>query len=1157
MTEPTQGQADGAVAAARRRESLAIGALVVVAIAIRLALAPRLGFFVDLDLFAQWAAIAAEGGSAAAHDIFSIYPSSHVYVLRLLGAIDATPGYLLLKAPALLADGVLAATAATLAVRLSRPAHPRRVAAAVAAGVLLNPAVLAVGAAWGQVDAVPAALVVSGILVLVTGRRTTARDAAAIGLLAAAVTFKPQAALIGPAIAFTLHHRHLRGRGDELRRGVGRIAIIVGAGVAVWALSGLGLGHSPLEVADVYSHASYTFTSVWAFNLWGAVGFYRPDASGAGVVEVIGIPAFYIGIGLYLAGTTGVLWRARRALLRGAEEAIVICASTAAIGILSFAVMTRMHERYLSTALALLAPLVVIRRVRHVYVALSVLYVVNLWYPFAYFNVPLNLEGLWFRPVFDWLFGPLFEMYTWQKRGWSIVALAACLAAVAMCVRVIEIAGGTEARDGDALEPRAASRWTLPGAAAAVAVVNLFVLRAETMRVENLNDSSLHLQMVRWALHRLRDGHLPLDGWFPFYALGSAHFHHYQSLPHTLTALFAHVTTIDVTDTYLWLQYLLLATWPIAVYLGARMMGMTRGVAAATAVLAPLLVSKPGYGLETGSYVWQGYGVYSQLWGMWVLPLALGLSWRAISRSRGYVAAGAAVAALIAFHFLTAYLALIVIATFAVLTMRGVAGRVLRTAGVLACALGTSAWVLVPLLVDRDWSAQSEFYEGTIFNDSYGARRVLGWLVTGELFDHGRYPVVTVLAAIGLVVTALHARTSESARAVLAMAGVSLLLFFGRPTIGPVLDLLPGSGDLQVHRFISGVHLAGLLLAGIGLAFGLRTVRDGVRRIPATGGLPITGAVAAAVVAAVVLLPAHDERAAYSRRGAALMRIQRDVDRTDGADLRALIDIVRRKGGGRAYAGLRGNWGANYLVGAVPVHVALANADIDAIGSVFRTISSLSTDIEVLFDETNPAHYELLNIRYVLLDQARAPSVDATLLASAGRHRLYEVETTGYFQVADRIGFVRADRSTIAEASRDFLASREAAAGRYRGVAFDGRRPPPSTLSRPRATPAGFVERAVVEPRDGFYRATVRAERDAAVVLKVSYHPRWTVTVDGRRADTVMMSPSLLGVDVDEGDHEVVFRYRPYPDYGVLALVGVLSLAAAALVPRWWRRRRR
>lgn len=45
-----------------------------------------------------------------------------------------------------------------------------------------------------------------------------------------------------------------------------------------------------------------------------------------------------------------------------------------------------------------------------------------------------------------------------------------------------------------------------------------------------------------------------------------------------------------------------------------------------------------------------------------------------------------------------------------------------------------------------------------------------------------------------------------------------LLLYFGRHTWGVLLDLLPLSHDLHLHRLIAGVHLGGILLVGLGLA---------------------------------------------------------------------------------------------------------------------------------------------------------------------------------------------------------------------------------------------------------------------------------------------------------------------------------------------------
>src|SRR5262249_9092731 len=161
----------------------------------------------------------------------------------------------------------------------------------------------------------------------------------------------------------------------------------------------------------------------------------------------------------------------------------------------------------------------------------------------------------------------------------------------------------------------------------------------------------------------------------------------------------------------------------------------------------------------------------------------------------------------IATHLITGYLAVLTVGVWVLLTWKGMARRAIRGAVVVAGGLLTAAWVLVPLLADRNYAAQSQSYTGTIFNDSYGTRKIIGWLCSGELFDQGRFPVMTLLVGVGFVVCCMRAGRSESARALLGAWTLSLLLYFGRATWGGFTNVLPGNGDLQMHRFIIGVHL--------------------------------------------------------------------------------------------------------------------------------------------------------------------------------------------------------------------------------------------------------------------------------------------------------------------------------------------------------------
>jgi hypothetical protein len=348
-----------------------------------------------------------------------------------------------------------------------------------------------------------------------------------------------------------------------------------------------------------------------------------------------------------------------------------------------------------------------------------------------------------------------------------------------------------------------------------------------------------------------------------------------------------------------------------------------------------------------------------------------------------------------------------------------------------------------------------------------------------------------------------------------------------------------------------GVHLAGIFIAGVGLAWLLGHAYDAVRAFAPRRSFAAAG-VACVALPIAALAPAWTERASYDRHGDALMRVQEAADAAEGRDVDRLVAIVKDRGGGRVYAGLRGNWGGQYVVGYVPLHAWLADRDVDAIGFTFRTIASLSTDVEAAFDETNPADYQMLNVRYLILPADRKPSVPATLVISSGRHRLWEVKTSGYVQVVDRSAAISADRADMATAMRGFMGSDLASRGIYPGVAFAGAAgsPPTFTGATPPHGPAGTVVAQTQFLENGVFTATVDAKRRAVVLLKASFDPRWTATVDGRRVQPTMMAPSLVGVDVPAGEHGVRFEYEPYARYPLLLILGAITLLGLTLVPR-------
>jgi hypothetical protein len=642
----------------------------------------------------------------------------------------------------------------------------------------------------------------------------------------------------------------------------------------------------------------------------------------------------------------------------------------------------------------------------------------------------------------------------------------------------------------------------------------------------------------------LRAGHLPLTSWFPYLGLGSPQFLHYQSLPAILTGAVGLLTGPDVA--FRWSLYLLLSLWPISIYLSARAFGAGRPAAAASAAMAPFLFSATGVGYEQHAYVWTGYGVWTQLWASWTLPLAWGFSWRAIREGRGYFKAVLFTALTVAFHFETGYLALSVLLVWPLVAGRPLLTRLRRAGVLLGGSLLATAWVSIPLLDQRRWAAVNEPFQHTGLVNGYGARQVIDWLVSGQLLDHGRVPVVTVFAALGFALAWLAWSSDVDGRALLVAFGVCLLFAFGRTTFGSLVDLIPGSADLFFRRFMMGVQLAALLLAGGGAAWlaarSVRVLGARVRRWPP--GLP---GVAVLIAAIAVLAPAWLQLGAYDHHDGAAIAAQRHADDTQGADLDRLLAMIKRDGGGRTYAGMPSNWGQDFTVGTVPVFKYLESRDVDEVGYTLRT-ASLMTDPEFYFDERNPSDYRLFGIRYLIIPTGSSPPVPARLELHAGAYSLWTLPGAGGVLYAGKIvGTLSADRTNIGTHSIPLLTSRLARAGDYLRVAYGqpGDREPRLQQPTP-ATPAGTVLAESDQLQQGLAAATVRMRQPGVVVLSASFDPGWTATVDGHRQRTEMAAPALLATTVPTGTHRIIFRYRGWHDYPLLFAVGAAALLAVA-----------
>src|SRR5690606_34843629 len=93
---------------------------------------------------------------------------------------------------------------------------------------------------------------------------------------------------------------------------------------------------------------------------------------------------------------------------------------------------------------------------------------------------------------------------------------------------------------------------------------------------------------------------------------------------------------------------------PLTVYWAMRRMEFSRVAAAGAAAMSSLFSADALYGIEYDSYVWRGWGMYTQQWAIHLSLLLMAALWRLARTGRGVTLAVALASALVVSHLLYA-----------------------------------------------------------------------------------------------------------------------------------------------------------------------------------------------------------------------------------------------------------------------------------------------------------------------------------------------------------------------------------------------------------------------------------------------------------------------------------------------------------------------
>ncbi len=321
----------------------------------------------DVNDFLAWARAISANGLGTAYDEPISFPPVLPWIWWSLGSL--APGLLnpapndpvalaLIKLPATLADlGIAAIVGWSLR---DRPGW----AVAATLAVLLHPAIFYVSAWWAQFESVYVLPMLVAWVLAMRGRPGWAAVAIAVSLMA-----KPQALPL--AIPFAAWFLATSGwRGTARAAVIGAVTIVV-----LWMpfLAAGGPGRYLGNLAD-YS-AQFAVLSLRAWNPWWILqsltggGDFVADGS-----AVFG-PVTFRWLGIAIAGLLEALvflWVLRRPTASGLAWGL------AAAGLVAFVGLTTMHERYAYPALIFLVVLFPDRRAVALWVALGIIYTLNL-----------------------------------------------------------------------------------------------------------------------------------------------------------------------------------------------------------------------------------------------------------------------------------------------------------------------------------------------------------------------------------------------------------------------------------------------------------------------------------------------------------------------------------------------------------------------------------------------------------------------------------------------------------------------------------------------------------------------------------------------------------------------------------------------------------
>jgi|GEM_PF-2742917 len=730
---------------------------------------------------------------------------------------------------------------------------------------------------------------------------------------------------------------------------------------------------------------------------------------------------------------------------------------------------------------------------------------------------------------------------------------------------------------------------------------NVYLYRAEFKAQIDPNDNIFHAALVADAhsiwenvfKEKLSPFYL-IDSWNNSWAEGFSLSTFYAHLPQAVISLFSFILPLSAYKIFVILRTLTLILLPVSFFLAGTVLRLPSAACLIFAFFSQAIFTDGLYGIDASSFIWRGWGLSAQLFALFFAPLAFAYTVDYLENKRNLGKA-------VLFNFIVGQchfgLLFILLLGYPFYWLFSGPRRLVQNRNLRALfnnylsifpSLKRTLILISLIFISLSYFILPFFWLGKYRNFSYwdpiwkfnswGIKQILIWLTNGNLFDFNRLPVITGLLFAGLTVGFLSKH--KVINFLTALFGMYLVLFFGRATFGPIIDIIPGFSEYHLHRLIIGVQFTGIFISGWALYLILKDlwkwqgiVVEKLIKKDQRSTYSLVILIIGLIGSLFVFFQMEKPVIKYAKDNRLMIESSNLKYEKDIISYRKIVSTLRKLPQARVYAGRVGNWGKEFKIGDTQVYMALSGDGFPMIGFLPQSWSP-NSDTEQFFDENNLDYYQLYQVRYLVLPKDKEAPKFASLIENQGPYSLYQVTTEGWFSFGRTDMVISGDKTDLLNITRLWFGSQA-----YKDKNY------PQILLKKGASIQGITsiqmsdlnhfyfnnQRESVWQKSPFVgKITAKLPEykkisenilangyqtkitlfdscpDCIMILKQSYFPGWQVIVNGKKTKTFPVFPFFIGISIkDKGVYEITAVYKPS---SIKILLIILTLIIAGIL---------